>query len=120
MPVVLAGPPAPLPSDEVPEVGGELVAVRLPGHGLEAPVTAKLVIGNLPHPPASGATLSMFVRPSAVHIVAPHEAQLMARVRDVAFCGRGYEHALDNDGTLLLPGCSRKGVGSAAAPSALD
>ena len=43
----------------------------------------------------------MFVRPSAVRIVGPHEAQLMARVRDVAFCGRGYEHALDSDGTLL-------------------
>ncbi len=101
VPVVLCGSPAPVPSDEEPGVGGELVAVRLPGRGLDTPVTAKLVIGNGPYRPAPGATLSMFVRPSAVRIVGPHEAQLMARVRDVAFCGRGYEHALDSDGTLL-------------------
>jgi TOBE domain len=44
----------------------------------------------------------MFVRPAAVRIVAPAEAQFMARVRDVAFCGRGYEHALAGDGPLLV------------------
>jgi TOBE domain len=44
----------------------------------------------------------MFVRPVAVRIVAPEEAQFMAQVRDVAFCGRGYEHALAGDGQLLF------------------
>jgi hypothetical protein len=49
-----------------------------------------------------GARLEMFVRPSAVHIVAPADAQLMAQVRDVAFAGRGYEHALAAEGPLLF------------------
>jgi hypothetical protein len=44
----------------------------------------------------------MFVRPSAVHIVAPEDAQLMAQVRDVAFAGRGYEHALAAEGPILF------------------
>jgi hypothetical protein len=40
--------------------------------------------------------------PPAVRIVAPDDAHLTALVRDVAFCGRGYEHALAGDGTVLL------------------
>jgi hypothetical protein len=46
--------------------------------------------------------LQMFVRPSAVQIVQPAEAHVMARVRDVAFAGRGYEHALEADGQLFF------------------
>jgi iron(III) transport system ATP-binding protein len=50
----------------------------------------------------AGVPLQMFVRPSAVQIVGPADAQLMAQVRDVAFCGRGYEHALLAEGPLLF------------------
>ena len=96
VPVAMAAPPVPLPTGEAPEVAGELCEVRLPGQGTGASVTA-----NLPRRPATGQALRMFVRPSAVHIVAPGEAQFMAQVRDVAFCGRGYEHALAGDGPLF-------------------
>ncbi len=44
----------------------------------------------------------MFVRPSAVHIVSPVGAPVVAEVRDVAFAGRGYEHALSAEGPLLF------------------
>ena len=60
------------------------------------------VMANLPCRPGVNDSLSMFVRPSAVRIVAPEEAQFMAHVRDVAFCGRGYEHALAGEGPLLF------------------
>ena len=99
VPVVLAGPPAPLPSAKSRGWGATSwpCACRKrpgsPGHSQTG--------HRQPSPSAGFGMPHMFVRPSAVHIVAPHEAQLMARVRDVAFCGRGYEHALDNDGTLL-------------------
>jgi iron(III) transport system ATP-binding protein len=95
--VELAGTPAPPPSVDGPERAGERVPVRLHVQGREVTVTA-----TLPRSPPTGAGLNMFVRPSAVRIVAPEEAQLMARVRDVAFCGRGYEHALAGDGPLLF------------------
>jgi iron(III) transport system ATP-binding protein len=97
VPVVLAGTPAPLPPGDGLGRTGQLVAVRLPGPGTEVTVTA-----NLPRSPRTGAGLRMFVRPSAVQIVAPEEAQFMAHVRDVAFCGRGYEHALGGEGPLLF------------------
>ena len=97
VPVQMAGPPRPLPTGEAPEVAGELVDVRMVGQ--EAGIT---VTANLPRRPADGEVLSMFVRPSAVRIVAPEEAQFMADVRDVAFCGRGYEHALAGEGSLLF------------------
>jgi hypothetical protein len=42
----------------------------------------------------------MFARPAAVRTVPPVEAQFGAHVRDVAFCGRGYEHALAGEGSL--------------------
>ena len=78
-------------------MAGELVDVRMLGQAAGVTVTA-----SLPRRPAHGELLSMFVRPSAVRIVAPEEAQFMAQVRDVAFCGRGYEHALAGDGPLLF------------------
>jgi TOBE domain len=87
----------PLPTGEAREVAGELVSVRLPGPGTAATVTA-----NLPRRPTGNGSLRLFVRPSAVHIVRPEQAQFFAHVRDVAFCGRGYEHALVGDGPLLF------------------
>jgi iron(III) transport system ATP-binding protein len=77
-------------------LGAQVVDVRLPGAGggvVTASVAARLY---------NGARLQMFVRPSAVHIVAPTDAHIMAQVRDVAFAGRGYEHALAADGPLLF------------------
>jgi iron(III) transport system ATP-binding protein len=97
VPVVMAGPPVPVASDVPPETGGELVEVRLHGQASSATVTA-----SLPRRPAPGEGLRMFVRPAAVRIVPPAEAQFVAQVRDVAFCGRGYEHALAADGPLLF------------------
>jgi iron(III) transport system ATP-binding protein len=95
--VAIAGPPRPMLSGHQTEVTGELVEVRLPGQGPDVSVMA-----NLPRRPGANDGLSMFVRPSAVRIVAPEEAQFMAHVRDVAFCGRGYEHALAGEGPLLF------------------
>jgi hypothetical protein len=60
------------------------------------------VTATLPRPVRAGDDLQMFVRPAAVRLVGPTEAQFMAQVRDVAFAGRGYEHALVADGPLLL------------------
>ena len=95
VPVSLAGPlvAAPAPGGAT----AQLVAVRFAGLGTEATVTA-----SLPRPPKPGEALSMFVRPSAVRITGPNRAALMARVRDVAFCGRGYEHALVAEGNILF------------------
>jgi ABC-type Fe3+/spermidine/putrescine transport system ATPase subunit len=80
--------------------GAQLVEVRLPG-----PAGA-VVTATLPRPVNDGTPLQMFVRPAAVHIVgptdAPTDAQLMAQVRDVAFAGRGYEHALAAEGPILF------------------
>jgi ABC-type Fe3+/spermidine/putrescine transport system ATPase subunit len=53
------------------------------------------------HP--AGRQTRVFVRPSAVSIVSPASAaHLRAEVRDVAFCGRGYEHAIELRGGALL------------------
>jgi iron(III) transport system ATP-binding protein len=76
--------------------GAQLVDVRLPG-----PAGA-VVTATMPRPVHDGAALQMFVRPSGVHIVGPTDAHLMAQVRDVAFAGRGYEHALAADGPILF------------------
>jgi len=73
-----------------------LVDVRLPGP------QGAVVTATLPRQVNDGESLQMFVRPSAVHIVAPSDAQFMARVRDVAFAGRGYEHALATEGPILF------------------
>ncbi|HTW08774.1 MAG TPA: ABC transporter ATP-binding protein [Acidimicrobiales bacterium] len=89
MPVTRVGEAAGLP-------GAQVVDVRLPG-----PAGA-VVSATLPSPASNGAALQMFVRPSAVQIVEPRDAQIMAQVRDVAFAGRGYEHALAADGPLLF------------------
>jgi len=46
----------------------------------------------------------LMIRPTAVRMCAngSAEPQLSGRVTDVAFCGRGYEHAIDiADGTRL-------------------
>jgi iron(III) transport system ATP-binding protein len=76
--------------------GAQQVQVRLPG------AAGALVTATLPRPVKEGAVLQLFVRPSAVHMVAPAGAQLTAQVRDVAFAGRGYEHALTVDGPVLF------------------
>jgi iron(III) transport system ATP-binding protein len=97
VPVVMAGPPSPTAPGVPSAASGELVEVHLPGQPTGATVTA-----SLPRRPAGDGGLRMFVRPAAVRIVAPPEAQFMALVRDVAFCGRGYEHALAAEGPLLF------------------
>jgi len=76
--------------------GAQVIDVRLPG-----PVGA-VVTATLARAVSDGEPLQMFVRPSAVHIVGPTDAQLMAQVRDVAFAGRGYEHALAAEGPILF------------------
>ena len=74
---------------------GQVVDVRIPGSGT-------VVTATLPRsvPEAAGARL--FVRPSAVRLVAAGDGDLNASVRDVAFAGRGYEHALAAEGDMLL------------------
>jgi ABC-type Fe3+/spermidine/putrescine transport system ATPase subunit len=76
--------------------GAQQVQIRLPG------AAAAVVTATLPRPLPDGAPLQLFVRPSAVHLVAPAEAHFLAHVRDVAFAGRGYEHALVADGPVLF------------------
>ena len=76
--------------------GAGALEVRLPG------IAGCTVTGTMPRAVPSGAPLQMFVRPSAVQIVGAGDAHVMARVRDVAFAGRGYEHALEGDGPLLF------------------
>lgn len=50
-----------------------------------------------------GHELRLFIRPSAAQIVAPSpQAHLQAEVLDVAFSGRGYEHALAVSGAGVL------------------
>ncbi len=90
MPVTLAGAPTGTPPSQ-------WAPVRLAASAGGAVVTA-----SLPRPVRPGDQLQMFVRPSAVHIVSPAGAPVLARVRDVAFAGRGYEHALSADGPLLF------------------
>ena len=75
---------------------GELAQVRLPG------AAGTVVIATMAHSTAGSGRLQMFVRPAAVHIVPAADAQLMAQVRDVAFAGRGYDHALSAEGPLLF------------------
>jgi ABC-type Fe3+/spermidine/putrescine transport system ATPase subunit len=89
-PVVLAGEP-------FRTAHGQLVPVRLPPQSGAAVVTA-----SLPRPVSTGDRLQMFVRHSAVRINEGADAQLKAHVRDVAFAGRGYEHALAAPGPLLF------------------
>jgi ABC-type Fe3+/spermidine/putrescine transport system ATPase subunit len=74
------------------------VAVRLPtGNGpVRVDVSAPSAL------PADGAG-RLFIRPSGTQIVAPGpDVHLQAEVLDVAFCGRGYEHALAVSGGPLL------------------
>jgi iron(III) transport system ATP-binding protein len=79
--VELASPPTGPPGRQLAEL-----RLRAPGTGL--------VTATLPWPVTSGARLTMFVRPTAARIVAPGDGHIVARVRDIAFSGRGYEHAL--------------------------
>ena len=76
--------------------GAGALDVRLPG------TAGATMRATMPRAVPSGVALQMFVRPSAVQIVQPAEAHVMARVRDVAFAGRGYEHALEADGQLFF------------------
>lgn len=88
MPVTPAGEPeGPAPAQAL---------VRLPGR------SGTVVRATFPRAPRRGTPLQMFVRPSAVHIVEPSMGQFMVEVRDVAFSGRGYEHALAGDGPLFF------------------
>jgi ABC-type Fe3+/spermidine/putrescine transport system ATPase subunit len=85
-----------MPVTRVGAPGGQHVQVRLPG------ADGTVVTATLPRPVPGGTPLQLFVRPSGVHIVAPAEAHFLAQVRDVAFAGRGYEHALVADGPVLF------------------
>jgi iron(III) transport system ATP-binding protein len=66
------------------------VPVRLPAKAGGREVLVSVPMGIPP-----GRDVRLFIRPSASRIVAPSpDAHLQAEVLDVAFCGRGYEHAL--------------------------
>lgn len=93
VPVQLVGGPV---SAQAGAGATSYVEVRLNGHGMVA------VTATLPRPLPAGVPVRMFVRPSAVQVVGPGQGQLAARVRDVAFAGRGYEHALASAGGLLF------------------
>jgi ABC-type Fe3+/spermidine/putrescine transport system ATPase subunit len=74
---------------------GQVVDVRIPGSGT-------VVTATLPRSVPGAAGARLFVRPSAVRLVAAGDGDLNASVRDVAFAGRGYEHALAAEGDMLL------------------
>ena len=92
------------PAGEADPAGGVAVAtvpVRLPGRAGGREVIASVPAG-LPAGYGAGET-RLFIRPSAVRIVPPSpDAHLQAEVLDVAFCGRGYEHALEVVGAGVL------------------
>ncbi|HET9060190.1 MAG TPA: ABC transporter ATP-binding protein [Acidimicrobiales bacterium] len=75
--------------------GSEVVEVRIPGHD-------RAVRATLARPVPPTASTRLFVRPSAVHLVPPGQGHFDAVVRDVAFAGRGYEHALWTAGGVLM------------------
>ncbi len=54
----------------------------------------------------NGSAVKVLIRPSAVHLLPSTgaEAQLGAIVRDVAFCGRGYEHVVELSNGSRLSG----------------
>jgi ABC-type Fe3+/spermidine/putrescine transport system ATPase subunit len=89
VPVELAGPPA---TDGAAPAAAD---VRLPSLG------GVVVRATLCRPVLAG-PLQMFVRPAAVQIVAAGDGHFNAHVRDVAFAGRGYEHALSGPGGLIM------------------
>ncbi len=65
---------------------------------------ANVAVTGRPVNGVSAGPVSVLIRPAAVQLEAPHHEreQIRAAVRDVAFCGRGYEHLIQlSDGTLL-------------------
>ena len=87
-------------------VAGELVASdpRLEAHGRASVVLAHGGMRRVEvAAPAGvpGGQVAVYIRPSGARLQPPGTGHLAATVRDVAFCGRGYEHAVD------LPGGSR-------------
>jgi hypothetical protein len=56
--------------------------------------------------PLTGPTALVMIRPTGVKLTSNGSAErhLSGRVTDVAFRGRGYEHAIDINGTTRLTG----------------
>jgi ABC-type Fe3+/spermidine/putrescine transport system ATPase subunit len=63
-------------------------------------------LARAPSRPLTGATALLMVRPTGIHLVAAGsgEQHLAGTVADVAFRGRGYEHAIDLPGHGRLTG----------------
>jgi iron(III) transport system ATP-binding protein len=59
-----------------------------------------------PLEPLTGPTALVMIRPTGVRLTSngSDERHLSGRVTDVAFRGRGYEHAIDINGTTRLTG----------------
>ena len=78
------------------ELGGSVV--RLLGHDLAEVSVGNATFNALTRPPIEpGTSVRVLIRPSAIRLLAPtsSEAQVLARVRDVAFSGRGYLHVVE-------------------------
>jgi iron(III) transport system ATP-binding protein len=77
------------------------VGVEPSGIQLARPLRARIANGR----PAAGKAL-LAIRPTAVALCSPDERRqhLVGRVADVAFRGRGYEHAVDVGGTTRIAG----------------
>jgi iron(III) transport system ATP-binding protein len=91
-------------------LAGEL-PVRIGEHGADGtvlvePEDGRSFLARAPAEPLTGPTALVMIRPTGVRLTSngsgdPH---LSGRVTDVAFCGRGYEHAIDINGTTRLTG----------------
>lgn len=92
---ICAEAPVSLTSEVVPTNADRLVEVRILGQ--ERAFTA-----TLPWQFPASAGPRLFVRPSSVHLVPPGQGHFNATVLDVAFAGRGYEHALTADGGISM------------------
>ena len=91
-------------------LAGEL-PVRVGEHGADGtvlvePADGRSFLARAPAEPLTGPTALVMIRPTGVRLTStgsgdPH---LSGRVTDVAFRGRGYEHAIDINGTTRLTG----------------
>jgi iron(III) transport system ATP-binding protein len=91
-------------------LAGEL-AVRVRDRGpdgtvLVEPPEGHSFLARAPLEPLTGPTALVMIRPTGVRLTANGSAErhLSGRVTDVAFRGRGYEHAIDVNGTTRLTG----------------
>ncbi len=91
-------------------LAGEL-PVQVGGRGADGtvlvePVGGRSFLVRAPAEPLTGQAALVMIRPTGVRLTSngSDEPHLSGRVTDVAFRGRGYEHAIDIDGTTRLTG----------------